>query len=169
MQVKNTKSRDIILYTGKTAGCFIRSKNVIDMEGLLMNDIFDRNRGLAFDEKDNFFAERIASAAEKAFESAMDTSADIDAIKELTPDDGFRLKLETIKVAEDMSSQEKLEAISEAEDKLADDRERSAKLHIWLIAKKIGLAILLVGGSFAFAASPVGQKTIKGASRFLTL
>ena len=134
-----------------------------------MNDIFNRNRGFAFEENDNYCAEQIAFATEKAFESAMDTSADIDAIKELTPDDGFRLKLETIKAAEDMSSQEKLEAISEAEDKLADDRERSAKLHIWLIAKKIGLAILLVGGSFAFAASPVGQKTIKGASRFLTL
>ena len=134
-----------------------------------MNDIFDRNHRAVFEENDNFCAERIASVAEKAFGFAVDTSADIDAIKELTPDDGFRLKLETIKTAEDMSSREKLEAISEAEDKLASDRERSARLHIWLIAKKIGLAILLVGGSFAFAASPVGQKTIKGASRFLTL
>ena len=129
-----------------------------------MNDIFNRNRGLSFEENDKFGAEKIASATEKAFESAMDTSADIDAIKELTPGDGFRLKLETIKAAEDMSSQEKLEAISEAEDKLACDRERSAKLHIWLIAKKIGLALLAITGVAALAISPGGQKTIKGVS-----
>ena len=62
-----------------------------------MNDIFDRNHRAVFEENDNFCAERIASVAEKAFGFAVDTSADIDAIKELTPDDGFRLKLETIK------------------------------------------------------------------------
>ena len=129
-----------------------------------MNDIFNRNRGFAFEENDNYCAEQIAFATEKAFESAMDTSAEIDAIKELTPDDGFRLKLETIKAAEDMSSQEKLEAISEAEDKLADNRERSAKLHIWLIAKKVGLALLAITGVTALAVSPGGQKAFKGAS-----
>lgn len=129
-----------------------------------MNNIFDRNRGLVFEENDNPYAEGIASAAEKAFESAMDTSSDIEAINELVPDDGFQLALEIIKSAEDMSSQEKLDAIAEAEDMRARNKERAAKLHIWLIAKKVGLVLLFVGGSIAFAASPVGQKTIKGVS-----
>ena len=129
-----------------------------------MNDIFVFFRGLVFEENDYPYAEGIASAAERAFESAMDTSSDIEAIKELAPDDGFQLKLEIIKSAEDMSSQEKLDAIAKAEDKRASNKERAAKLHMWLVAKKIGLAILFIGGGIAFAVSPVGQKTMKGVS-----
>ena len=105
---------------------------------------------------------RIASAAEKVLESAMDTSADREAIEELTATEGFRLKLETIEQAEDMSTQEKLDAISEAEDKLAADKERSAKLHMWLIAKKAGIALSIFAGILLLSASPVGQKTFKG-------
>ena len=120
-----------------------------------MNDIFNRNRGLEFEENDNLCADRIASAAEKVLESAMDTSADREAIEELTATEGFRLKLETIEQAEDMSTQEKLDAISEAEDKLA-------KLHMWLIAKKAGIALSIFAGILLLSASPVGQKTIKG-------
>ena len=127
-----------------------------------MNDIFNRNRGLEFEENDNLCADRIASAAEKVLESAMDTSADREAIEELTATEGFRLKLETIEQAEDMSTQEKLDAISEAEDKLATDKERSAKLHMWLIAKKAGIALSIFAGILLLSASPVGQKTIKG-------
>lgn len=134
-----------------------------------MNDIFNRNRGLVFDENDNPYAERIVSAAERAFESALDTSADLEAIEKLTSTEGFRLKLETIKQAEDMSSQEKLDAISKAEDKFADDKERSANLHMWLMMKKVGLAVLIIGGTLALAASPVGQKTIKGVSNILVV
>lgn len=132
-----------------------------------MNDIFNRNRGLVFDENDNPYAERIVSAAERAFESALDTSADLEAIEKLTSTEGFRLKLETIKEADDMSSLEKIDAISKAEDKLADDKERSANLHMWLMMKKVGLAVLIIGGTVALAASPVGQKTIKGVSKIL--
>ena len=137
-----------------------------------MNDIFNRNRGLEFEENDNLCVDRIASAAEKVLESAMDTSADREAIEELTATEGFRLeltategfrlKLETIEQAEDMSTQEKLDAISEAEDKLAADKERSAKLHMWLIAKKAGIALSIFAGILLLSASPVGQKTIKG-------
>ena len=132
-----------------------------------MNDIFNRNRGLEFEENDNLCADRIASAAEKVLESAMDTSADREAIEELTATEGFRLKLETIEQAEDMSTQEKLDAYSEAEDKLAADKERSAKLHMWMMAKKAGLILLFVGVTVALAASPVGQKSIKGVSGIL--
>lgn len=127
-----------------------------------MNDIFNRNRGLEFVKSDNLCADRIASAAEKVLESAMDTSADREAIEELTATEGFRLKLETIEQAEDMSTQEKLGAISEAEDKLAADKERSAKLHMWLIAKKAGIALSIFAGVLLLSASPVGQKTFKG-------
>ena len=127
-----------------------------------MNDIFNRKRGLAFEENDNLCSNRIASAAGKMLESAMDTTADRKAIEELTATDGFRLKLKTIEQAEDMSSREKLDAISEAEDKLAADKERSAKLHMWLIAKKAGIALGVFACMLIFSASPVGQKTIKG-------
>ena len=127
-----------------------------------MNDIFNRNRGLEFVESDNLCADRIASAAEKVLESAMDTSADREAIEELTATEGFRLKLKTIEQAEDMSTQEKLDAYSEAEDKLAADKERSAKLHIWLIAKKVGIVLGAFAGLLLLSASPVGQKTMKG-------
>ena len=101
-----------------------------------MNDIFNRNRGLEFEENDNLCADRIASAAEKVLESAMDTSADREAIEELTATEGFRLKLETIEQAEDMSTQEKLDAISDA--------------------------LSIFAGILLLSASPVGQKTFKG-------
>lgn len=132
-----------------------------------MNDIFNRNRGLVFEENDNPYAERIVSAAERAFESAMDTSADLEAIEKLTSTEGFRLKLETIKQAEDMSSQEKLDAISKAEDKLADDKERSANLQMGIKTRNVVLAILTVASIVALASSPVGQKTIKSVSGLL--
>ena len=127
-----------------------------------MNDIFDRNHGLTFEENDNLCADRIASAAEKALESAMDTTADIEAIEKLTATDGFKLKLKAIEQAEDMSTQEKLDAITEAENKLAADKVRSARLHIWLIAKKAGIKLATFAGIMLFSASPVGQKTFKG-------
>ena len=127
-----------------------------------MNDIFDRNHGLTFEENNNLCADRIASAAEKVLESAMDTTADIEAIEKLTATEGFKLKLKTIEQAEDMSTREKLDAISEAEDKLADDKERSAKLHIWLVFQKAGIALGVFACMLIFSASPVGQKTIKG-------
>lgn len=132
-----------------------------------MNDIFNRNRGLVFDESDNPYAERIVSAAERAFESALDTSADLEAIEKLTSTEGFRLKLETIKQAEDMSSQEKLDAISKAEDKFADDKERSANLQMGIKTRNVVLAILTVASIVALASSPVGQKAIKSVSGLL--
>ena len=132
-----------------------------------MNDIFNRNRGLVFEENDNPYTERIVSAAERAFESAMDTSADLEAIEKLTSTEGFRLKLETIKQAEDMSAQEKLDAISKAEDKLADDKERSANLQMGIKTRNVVLAILTVASILALASSPVGQKAIKSVSGLL--
>ena len=132
-----------------------------------MNDIFNRNRGLVFEENDNPHAERIVSAAERAFESAMDTSADLEAIEKLTSTEGFQLKLETIKQAEDMSSQEKLDAISKAEDKFADDKERSANLQMGIKTRNVVLAILTVASIVALASSPVGQKAIKSVSGLL--
>lgn len=132
-----------------------------------MNDIFNRNCGLVFDESDNPYAERIVSAAERAFESALDTSADLEAIEKLTSTEGFRLKLETIKQAEDMSSQEKLDAISKAEDKFADDKERSANLQMGIKTRNVVLAILTVASIVALASSPVGQKAIKSVSGLL--
>lgn len=132
-----------------------------------MNDIFNRNRGLVFEGNDNPYAERIVSAAERTFESAMDTSADLEAIEKLTSTEGFQLKLETIKQAEDMSSQEKLDAISKAEDKLADDKERSANLQMGIKTRNVVLAILTVASIVALASSPVGQKAIKSVSGLL--
>ena len=132
-----------------------------------MNDIFNRNRGLVFEENDNHNTEGIASAAERAFEYAMDTSADLEAIEKLTSTEGYLLKLETIKQAEDMSSQEKLDAISKAEDKLADDKERSANLQMGIKTRNVVLAILTVASIVALASSPAGQKAIKSVSGLL--
>ena len=97
----------------------------------------------------------------------MDTSADLEAIEKLTSTEGFRLKLETIKQAEDMSSQEKLDAISKAEDKLADDKERSANLQMGIKTRNVVLAILTVASIVALASSPAGQKAIKSVSGLL--
>ena len=108
-----------------------------------MNDIYGHNRKLAFEGNDNPYTERIVSAAERAFEYAIDTSADLEAIEKLTSTEGYLLKLETIKQAEDMSSEEKLDAISAADDKFAADKERSAKLHMWMMAKKPDLSSCL--------------------------
>ena len=143
------------------------NQNALLVWRLIMNDIFNRNRGLVFEENDNHNTEGIASAAERAFEYAMDTSADLEAIEKLTSTEGYLLKLETIKQAEDMSSEEKLDAISAADDKFAANKERSAKLHMWMMAKKAGLILLFVGVTVALAASPVGQKSIKGVSGIL--
>ena len=82
--------------------------------------------------------------------------------EKLTATDGFKLKLKAIEQAEDMSTQEKLDAITEAENKLAADKVRSARLHIWLIAKKAGIKLATFAGMLLFSASPVGQKMFKG-------
>lgn len=129
-----------------------------------MKNDFDRNFGFVLEENDNRYAESIASAAEQALEYAMDISDDIEAIGKMTPDDGFRLKLETIKSAEDMSSKEKLEAIADAEDKYASDKERCAKLHMWLKARNVAIALSVAAVIVGVIVSPPGQKTIKNVS-----
>lgn len=57
-----------------------------------------------------------------------DISNEIITIMNMTPCDGYHMKLDLINKAEDMNTKEKIDAINKAEDKYAQDLKRSADL-----------------------------------------
>ena len=105
-----------------------------------------------------FPANDLAGFAGKAVEAAMDISADTNRIIEMTPKDGYQKKLEIIFSAQDMSTQEKLDAIDAAEDKYARDLNTNAEMYKGVMWTKVGLVLTCTAGIVLMVSSPEGRK-----------
>lgn len=92
--------------------------------------------------------------------SAVDVSAEATTIMSMTPKDGYQKKLDLIYRAEDMSTKEKIQAISQAEDKYAQDLERTSDLCKTLMWVKAGVIFTICVGSVVALKSPEGQKIV---------
>lgn len=100
------------------------------------------------------------SGAEAIIKSAVDISAETTTIMTMTPKDGYLKKLDLIYGAEDMSTKEKIQAISHAEDKYAQDIERTSELCKGLMWVKAGVIFTICVGSVVALKSPEGQKVV---------
>ena len=104
----------------------------------------------------------------KAFISATDASGEVDRIIAMTPMDGFKLKLELITGAKDMTTQEKLQAILAAENEYKQDLTDNART-CWGIAwRKTGLVLLTLSGVGGLLFTPLGKKALETAVKSLS-
>ncbi len=103
-------------------------------------------------------ANDLTEFAGKAVEAAMDISADTNRIIEMTPKDGYQKKLEIITSAQDMSTQEKLDAIDAAEDKYARDLNTNAEMYKSVMWTKVGLVLTCTAGIVLMVSTPEGRK-----------
>ena len=125
-----------------------------DMENAAICNEFETNEMVVQD---------LVSGAEAIIKSAVDISAETTTIMTMTPKDGYLKKLDLIYSAEDMSTKEKIQAISHAEDKYAQDIERTSELCKGLMWVKAGVIFTICVGSVVALKSPEGQKIVTNA------
>ena len=105
--------------------------------------------------------EQAVDIIEQAVTSALDISKETATILSMTPKDGYQKKLDLIYSAEDLSTREKIEEISRAEDKYAQDLERNAETCKGIMWVKAGIVITILTGGIWIVSSPDGQKIIR--------
>ena len=96
--------------------------------------------------------------AGRAFEAVMDSTDEVNRVIEMTPKEGFDLKLELIAGAEDMSTREKLDAIDAAESKYSQDMENNARICRTISLSKAGMVLLFCVGAGILISSPTARK-----------
>ena len=104
------------------------------------------------------FERAVINMAGRAFGAALNSSEEINRAIEITPKAGFDLKLELISGAEDMSTQEKLDAIAVAEDKYSEDIATNARTCQESGWSHVGLALLSFAGMALIAVTPGGRR-----------
>lgn len=114
-------------------------------------------------ETNEMVVQDLVSGAEAIIKSAVDISAETTTIMTMTPKDGYLKKLDLIYSAEDMSTKEKIQAISHAEDKYAQDLERTSELCKGLMWVKAGVIFTICVGSVVALKSSEGQKIVTNA------
>lgn len=93
--------------------------------------------------------EHAVDIIEGVVKSALDISTETATILSMTPKDGYQKKLDLIYSAEDLSTKEKLEEVSRAEDKYAQDLERNAEICKGIMWVKVGIiGFVIVGGAY---------------------
>ena len=76
----------------------------------------------------------------------------------MTPKDGYQKKIELIANAKDLSTQEKIRAIDDAEDKYTSDLKKNAEICSGLMWVKTGAILTCTAGIVLMVFSPQGQK-----------
>ena len=110
---------------------------------------------------DEEFAEQLSKIINETSNSITDISSETQTIISMTPRNGYDKKIDLICSAEDMSTQEKIEAINLAENKYANDLTRSAETCKDIMLAKAGMfTIIFVGVAIAIS-SPEGKKLFK--------
>ena len=98
---------------------------------------------------------------EKTVGAAIDISVEADKILEMTPQDGYKKKIELIADDPEMSTVEKIKAIDEVEDKYAHDFSDSAEKYKEIIWVKAGVTLAVAAGVVLMVASPNGRVIAK--------
>ena len=105
--------------------------------------------------------QNLVNEAEGIIKSAVDISVETTTIMTMTPKDGYLKKLDLIYSAEDMSTKEKIQAISHAEEKYAQDLERTSELCKGLMWVKVGAVLACIAGGVYLYGSDEGRKLMK--------
>ena len=116
---------------------------------------------------DNESVGLIADAIGKSVENSIDVSKDTERILLMTPKDGYQKKIELILEADDMSTQEKIKAIDEAEEKYAQDLDRNSELYSKIRWTKVGVFLTCTACLILMIVSPEGKRIVKSVSKFV--
>ena len=92
---------------------------------------------------------------------SVDAIKDVDSVLKMTSEKGFDRKIQLISNADDMSTEEKILAINNAEDKRQLDIEKNAETYNKIIWTKAGAKVLIIATSVAVITSPKGRRVIK--------
>jgi len=92
--------------------------------------------------------------------ATLDVSVEIGTILTMTPKDGYQKKLDLICSAEDLSTKEKIQEISRAEDKYQQDLGRNAEIYKGVMWVKASVVLLVIVGGLYFSARPEGKKVL---------
>ena len=116
---------------------------------------------------DNESVGLLADAIGKSVENSIDVSKDTERILLMTPKDGYQKKIELISEADDMSTQEKIKAIDEAEEKYAQGLDRNSELYSKIRWTKVGVFFTCTACLILMIASPEGKRIVKSVSKFV--
>ena len=105
--------------------------------------------------------DKLFSRIEKTVGAAIDVSVEADKILAMTPQDGYKKKIELIAGDIKMSTEEKIKAINEVEDKYAQDFSNSTEKYKEIIWAKAGATLVVVAGVVLMVASPNGRTIAK--------
>lgn len=122
------------------------------------NDIMNNPNTYMMDED---VIEQTVDIIERTAISVLDISSETTTILSMTPRDGYQKKLDLIYSAKDLSTKEKLEEISRAEDKYAQDLERNAETCKGIMWAKAGIVGTIIVGGIWIVSSPDGQKIMR--------
>ena len=106
-------------------------------------------------------SEQTTDIIEHTVISALDISTETATILSMTPRDGYQKKLDLIYVAKDLSTKEKLEEISRAEDKYAQDLEHNAETCKRIMWAKAGIIVFVIAGGAYAATTENGKKIMR--------
>ena len=107
---------------------------------------------------DEDVSEQTVGILERTVISALDISTEAATILSMTPRDGYQKKLDLIYAAKDLSTKEKLEEISRAEDKYAQDLEHNAETCKGIMWAKAGSIVFVIAGGAYAATTENGKK-----------
>lgn len=102
----------------------------------------------------------LVGGTEAAVKSTVDISREVSTILRMTPIDGYQKKLDLIYRAADMSTMEKIRAIDHAEDKYAQDLQRTEEMCEKIVWAKVGVALVVVVGGLYLCGSQDGRKLV---------
>lgn len=118
-------------------------------KNLLSEETCGINKELAF---------AILGGVEKNAEKSIDIQKETEQILSMTPKDGYQKKIELIANAKDLSTQEKIKAIDDAEDKYTSDLKKNAEICSGLMWVKTGAILTCTAGIVLMVFSPQGRK-----------
>ncbi len=105
--------------------------------------------------------DHIIQFAENCGKVALDISGDQEAILAFASQDSYKKRIEIIASAEDMTTKEKLEALNQADDRFAQDVQRSAETCRNIAWNRYLLLFSCLTGVVLLASSPEGSKAIR--------
>ena len=106
----------------------------------------------------DLFGREGVAVVEKYVEKTKNVSKDMELVISMTPKDGYQKKIELISEAEDMTTEEKTQAIDAAENKYAEDLEKSFELLDKVRWSNVIIILLCAAGIALTAYSPSGRR-----------
>ncbi len=118
--------------------------------------------------EDVLVVDEIRGCVDNVAEYAMNISSDTSQIVGMIPKDGYNKKLEIISEAHDMSTDEKLAAISEADEKYVQNVSDAAEIYEGIMRTKVILTVFSIASIVMLLSSSDSRKTAEKIVKLFT-